>query len=86
MHPVTPSSPPKERVAGGTNQPLGGFPMYTSPYDTRNQRTASVADEVISNIAEYAVMLGCSFVMAEAFAKNHYMQLMCSIHSSKAAA
>lgn len=86
MPSVTPLSPPKEQDAGGTNQPLGGFTMYTSPYDTRNQREASVAHEVISNIAEFAVMTGMSFERAAKCARLFgYLRMVAKIHQGAAA-
>jgi hypothetical protein len=46
------------------------------PYQVRNQKTASVADEVLANIAEYAAMESLAFETATLIAKNNYWHIL----------
>jgi hypothetical protein len=48
--------------------------------EQRSQRFASIADEVLANIAEYAVLTGIGFNAAMLKAKNNYAQMVASIH------
>ncbi len=39
-----------------------------------------ICDGIMANIAEYAVMVGCSYVMALYLAETDYLNMLCLIH------
>jgi hypothetical protein len=47
-----------------------------SPYQTRGQKIASVSDEVLANISEYAAMEAMLFETAELIAKHDYYKIL----------
>ncbi len=51
-----------------------------SPYQTARQKVASVADEVLANIAEYAAMESLAFDTAKLIAKTNYFHILKRIH------
>lgn len=52
-------------------------------YAVRNQRIPSIQDEVIADIAEYAVMVGVSFAQAKIYAMKHFSRLLAHIHQKR---